>query len=90
MLGWDRRRTRLLEEFEEHIGFETAENIAAGMSPEEAQRAARKRFGNTLIAAESAQEVWAGHGWSAWCRIFVMPCGSCVVIRGSLRRRWLC
>lgn len=62
MLGWDRRRTRLLEEFEEHIGLEAAENIAAGMSPEEAQRAAKKKFGNTLIAVEASCEVW-GWGW---------------------------
>jgi predicted permease len=60
MLGWGRRRERLLQEFEEHIESETAENIEAAMSPEEAQRAARRRFGNTLVATEEAREVW---GW---------------------------
>jgi macrolide transport system ATP-binding/permease protein len=60
MFGWGGRRSRLLEEFEAHIESEAAENIAAGMSAEEARRAARKKFGNTLTAAEGAQQVW---GW---------------------------
>ena len=58
MLGRGRRRKRLLEEFEEHIALETAENIAAGMAPKEARCAARKKFGNALAAAEDAHEVW--------------------------------
>lgn len=60
MFGWGRRRERLLQEFEDHIESETAENIEAGMSPEEARRAARRKFGNTLVATEDAREVW---GW---------------------------
>jgi len=60
MFGWGRRRERLLQEFEEHVQMETAENILAGMSADEARRAARKRFGNTLAAVEDAQDVW---GW---------------------------
>jgi hypothetical protein len=34
------------EELQFHIEQRTAENIAAGMAPEEAAREARKRFGN--------------------------------------------
>jgi predicted permease len=60
MFGWRGRRQRLLQEFEEHIESETAENIAGGMSAEGARRAARKRFGNARMAAEGAQQVW---GW---------------------------
>lgn len=60
MFGWSRRRERLLEEFEEHIELETAENIAAGMSLEAARRAARKRFGNTLTRRERARGVGMG------------------------------
>jgi putative ABC transport system permease protein len=60
MFGWGRRRESLLREFEEHIVIETEENIAAGMSSEEALRAARKKFGNALVATEDAREVW---GW---------------------------
>lgn len=60
MFGWGRRRESLLREFEEHIAIETEENIAAGMSSDEALRAARKKFGNALVATEDAREVW---GW---------------------------
>ena len=60
MFGWNSRRKQLLEEFEAHIEFEAEENLARGMTPEEARRAARKKFGNTLIAAENARVVWGG------------------------------
>ncbi len=47
---WDRDRAR---EVEAHIEFETAENIARGMGPEEARAAARRKLGNpTLIREE--------------------------------------
>lgn len=67
MLGWCRRRERLLQEFEEHIEFEALENIAMGMSPEEARRRARKKFGNALVTAEAARNVW---GW-VWLEQFL-------------------
>ncbi|MGO4515337.1 ABC transporter permease [Terriglobus sp. 2YAB30_2] len=60
MLKWRRRRERLLQEFEEHIEFEALDNIAMGMSPEKARRQARKKFGNALVTAEAARDVW---GW---------------------------
>lgn len=58
MPGWKARRNQLLQEFETHIEIETQENIEAGMSPEEARHAARKKFGNLLLAAEESREVW--------------------------------
>ena len=60
MFGWNNRRNQLLQEFETHIEIETQENIEAGMSPEEARRAARKKFGNVLLAAEESREIWGG------------------------------
>ena len=60
MFAWGNRRRQLLEEFEEHIALETQANMDAGMSPEEARRAAKRRFGNPLTAAESSREVWGG------------------------------
>ena len=39
MFGWNKRRNRLLQEFEWHIEIEARENIESGMSPEEARRA---------------------------------------------------
>src|SRR5580693_9625490 len=45
------------EELRFHIEQRTAENIAAGMSPEEAAREARKRFGNAQSVREECREV---------------------------------
>ncbi len=60
MFTWRRRRKQLLEEFDEHVALETEENLAAGMTLEEARRAARLKFGNPLTAAEASREVWGG------------------------------
>ncbi len=47
---WNRERAR---EIESYLEIETAENIARGMSPEEARHAAHRKFGNpTLIREE--------------------------------------
>src|SRR5215475_14431881 len=60
MFGWNQRRNQLLQEFENHIEIETQENIDAGMSPEEARHAARRKFGNMLLAAEQSRTIWGG------------------------------
>jgi putative ABC transport system permease protein len=44
------------EELRFHIEQRTAENVAAGMPPEEAERQARKRFGNFQTAREQCRE----------------------------------
>jgi predicted permease len=44
------------EELRFHIEQRTAENIAAGMSPEDAAREARKRFGNFQTVREQCRE----------------------------------
>ena len=45
------------DELRFHIEQRTAENIAAGMSPDEAAREARKRFGNLQNVREECREV---------------------------------
>ncbi|HMH15991.1 MAG TPA: ADOP family duplicated permease [Edaphobacter sp.] len=60
MFGWNNRRNQLLQEFETHIEIETLENIESGMSPDEARQAARKKFGNVLLAAEESRAIWGG------------------------------
>jgi hypothetical protein len=60
MFGWNNRRNQLLQEFETHLEIETQENVEAGMSPEEARRAALKKFGNVLLAAEESRVIWGG------------------------------
>ena len=58
-----KRRKRMLDELEqdirEHIEMETQDNIARGMSPEEARYAAMRKFGNVARVQEDAREVWS-------------------------------
>ncbi len=57
-------RRRLEEELSrdirEHIEIDTRENIARGMSPEEARFAALRKFGNVARVQEETRNVW---GW---------------------------
>jgi len=56
---WQRRAvTRDIdEELRFHLEQRTAENLAAGMAPEEAARDARKRFGNVQSIREECRDV---------------------------------
>ena len=58
-----KRRERMMEDLEqdirEHIEMETQDNIARGMSPEEARYAAVRKFGNVTRVRENAREVWS-------------------------------
>jgi hypothetical protein len=45
------------EELRFHVEQRTTENIAAGMSPKEATREARKRFGNVQSIREQCRDV---------------------------------
>jgi macrolide transport system ATP-binding/permease protein len=57
------RRRRMLQqlddEIREHIETETQDNIARGMSPEEARYAAMRKFGNVTRVKEETREVWS-------------------------------
>ena len=57
-----KRRKHALDDLEqdirEHIERETQDNIARGMSPEEARYAALRKFGNVARVKEDAREVW--------------------------------
>jgi len=58
-----KRRERMMDELEQdiraHIEMETQDNIARGMSPEEARYAAVRKFGNVTRVQEDAHEVWS-------------------------------
>src|SRR5580658_9355601 len=56
------RRKHILENLDqdirEHIEAEAEENIARGMSPEDAHYAALRKFGNVTRVKEETREVW--------------------------------
>src|SRR5476651_1714896 len=52
----------LAEEVRSHLHMETESCIERGMAPEEAQAAARRRFGNITMVAERARDAW-GFSW---------------------------
>ncbi len=54
----DRIDRELDEEIEYHIQMTTRENVAAGMSEEEARRAARRAFGNAAVVKEDSRGAW--------------------------------
>jgi putative ABC transport system permease protein len=63
-MSWLRRRDteeRMSVEIEEHLALQTQENIARGMSPDEARTAALRKFGNVTLVKEDARAVltWA-------------------------------
>ena len=50
--------TELREEMQAHLDLLTVENRERGMTAEQAQQAARRRFGNTTLTRELAREAW--------------------------------
>src|SRR5271155_497695 len=51
---------RLHDEIQFHLDQQIAENIAAGMSREEARYAAMRTFGNSTVLKEQTRDTW---GW---------------------------
>src|SRR5580658_2400465 len=51
---WDRERSR---ELEAHLQIEADENVAKGMSPEEARYAARRKLGNPSLVREEIYDM---------------------------------
>jgi predicted permease len=56
-------RERMMEDLDQdildHLEIETRDNIARGMSPEEARTAALRKFGSVARAKEETREVWS-------------------------------
>ncbi len=55
----DRFDRELEEEMRLHLEMKAEENIAAGVSPEEASYAARRQFGNQTLLREVSRDMWA-------------------------------
>src|ERR1700758_2885141 len=56
----NRSKQRLNEEVQFHLDQQIAENLAAGMSRQEARYAAMRTFGNPTYLKEEARDTW---GW---------------------------
>jgi predicted permease len=59
--------THLDDELTFHLDHQIAENIAAGMSPEEARYSALRTFGNPALLREQSRAAWS---WSSFESIF--------------------
>ncbi|MGE5644294.1 MAG: permease prefix domain 1-containing protein [Acidobacteriota bacterium] len=61
-LLFQRRRLEadLEDEIRFHLEMKAQDNRATGMTPEQADHAARRRFGNATLAREASREFW---GW---------------------------
>jgi len=62
LLRRGRESRRLDAELRYHLDRQTAENIAAGMSAEDARRAALRAFGNPTLLREQSRESWSWNG----------------------------
>src|SRR5262245_18933573 len=64
MLRWLRERRRreadLERELRAHLAEEADEQIAAGVTPDEARLRARRAFGNELLVREDTRAAWGG------------------------------
>jgi len=58
----DRNAQQLDDEIQFHLEQQIAENIGAGMRPEEARYAAMRTFGNPTVLKEETRDTW---GWMA-------------------------
>src|SRR5215472_7124415 len=63
-LPWRRRvkERDFEEEIEAHLALETKRRIEDGETPQEAEHAARRAFGNTALIKEATRRMW-GYGW---------------------------
>ena len=67
LLGRGAEGARLDDELKFHLERQIAENVAAGMSAEEARYAALRLFGNPALVREEARSMWSwGALESAW------------------------
>src|SRR5216683_591641 len=61
LLRRKQREQELNEEIQHHLAVEIEERIRDGASPEEAERAARRDFGNQLLIEDVTRDMW---GWT--------------------------
>ena len=67
-----RKSERLDAELRYHLDRQIAENVAAGMSADEARYAALRSFGNPALLRNKPAPPGTGTGWSRCCMTFAM------------------
>ena len=67
-MRWRRKAQEddLDREVQSHLDLEAEEQSDAGLSGDEARRAAQRAFGNTTLVKEVTREMW---GWASWERL---------------------
>ena len=68
LFGRDKAAAQLDAELCDHLERQVDENIAAGMSAEEARTAALRAFGNPALLREQTREAWSWNGLEAFAR----------------------
>src|SRR5215472_8616224 len=64
---WGRRDRELEEEIRAHLAMAARDRIERGETPESANRAARREFGNVALIIETTRQVW---GWQWFERLW--------------------
>jgi hypothetical protein len=70
LLGRERAGTRLNDELAFHLDRQIAENVAAGMTPNEARYSALRTFGNPALLREQTRTSWSWNGLESLLRDF--------------------
>ena len=79
-----RRYQDLAVSIEEHIAEKSDELVESGMPREEAERAARRAFGNRTVITERSREAWH------WPRLESLVADVRLVFRRLLQGAWIC
>src|SRR5690242_21848352 len=64
----DTKQRELDDEIAAHLAFEADERMAAGETPEEAARSARRAFGNEALVKEVTRDTWRGGGLDSFAQ----------------------
>src|SRR5713226_9468267 len=83
-----RREAELDEELRSHLEMAAREREERGDAAKEAERAARREFGNIELVKEATRGAWGWRGWRTWWRTRDTDCECWGRIRDSLSLRF--
>jgi hypothetical protein len=90
MFDKERREKEMAEEIESHLEMHTADNLRAGMTPEQARREALLRLGGVESLKEAYREGVRRLSSNTWFWISGLRSGNCGRAPGLLARRCWC